>query len=262
MTKLRTFEVASDFLVMEGRSVFDWHKDRAVQRSPAEPDFWFGNRTVFFAPPDDPAAQIAQAQRDVPDVAPSVITWDIPDLNPEVFRAALEAEGYEVETGVTLIGTQAARPGVPDCVQFREITRTADWQAVVELQTQIMVEEGYSPETIPPYMTSTFERRRKISNAGRGAWFGLFDGDLLVADMGVVWSPEIVRFQSVETRDTHRKRGLCSALLGEVSAFARAKTPKATQVIVSEANSPAARVYARAGFDVVEQVVSAVRNGE
>ncbi len=246
-------------MVMGPRSVLDHHDDRVIQRTPGEPDFWFGNRTIFHDLTDPIGDQIARAQADFPGNAFSTISWDIPDLDPAPLKAALEAAGYEIEQGVTLVGRQAARPGGLDGLVFRDISSDEDWEAVMALQTESLIEEGLDPESVSNFTRDRFATRRQDSQAGRGAWFGLFDASVLVADMGLVWSDRLVRFQSVETRKSHRRRGLCSALLGEVSAVAAGRFPDAQQVIVADSGSAAVRLYERAGFVCDERVLSAIK---
>ncbi|PTQ69727.1 GNAT family N-acetyltransferase [Celeribacter persicus] len=262
MTGLKTLELATDILVMGEQSELTNYPDRFVQRTPEQPDFWFGNRTIFKSLPKDAEeveAQISIALRDHPGVDFSVIFWDVPDVDTKPFTEPFEAAGYEIETGITLAGDLAVRPGLPGGISFREITSDAAWEAVIELQLAGMLGDGYDPDTAESYIHKSFARRRSVSESGRGGWFGLYDDDLLVADMGLVWSPELVRYQSVETRESHRRRGLCAALLGEVSAYASERHPGARQVIVAEDGTTAARLYQRAGFVPVERVVSASR---
>lgn len=262
MTDLETLELATDLLVMGDQSELTCHADRFVQHTPAQPDFWFGNRTIFKSLPKNAAeaeTQIAIAQGDHPEAYFSVIFWDVPDADTTPFAAAFETAGYEIETGITLAGDRAARPGLPDGIAFRQIISDADWEAVIALQLEGMLRDGFEPNKAQSYIKKSFLRRRQVSEAGRGVWYGLFEGQLLVADMGLVWSPALVRYQSVETRASHRRRGLCAALLGEVSACAVARYPDARQVIVAEDGTTAARLYQRAGFVPVERVVSASR---
>jgi hypothetical protein len=256
---MKTLEIETDLMVTGTRSVLDHHEDRVIQRSPGEPDFWFGNRTIFHEAPEDIAVAIATAQADFPDQRFSVISWDVPDLDPSPYKPALEAAGYEIEQGITLAGQQAIRPGLPEGIRFAEIERDEDWDAVITLQTESLIAEGRQPDAVASFTRDRFATRREDSKAGLGAWFGLFDGALLVADMGLVWSERLVRFQSVETRKSHRRRGLCAALLGEVSAVAAGRFPGAQQVIVADSGSAAARLYERAGFVCEERVLSAIK---
>lgn len=247
---------------MGDQSEWTEYTDRFVQRTPTQPDFWFGNRTIFKTLPEhatDVEDQISMAQADNSGAGFTVMFWDVAEADLTPFANLFEVSGYEIETGITLAGDAARRPGLPAGVVFRQIVSDADWGAVIDLQLAGMIGDGFDPNTAESYIQKSFARRRQVSAAGRGGWFGLFEGELLVADMGLAWSPNLVRYQSVETRESHRRRGFCAVLLGEVSAFASKRFPDARQVIVAEAGTSAARLYERAGFVPVERVVSASR---
>lgn len=94
-----------------------------------------------------------------------------------------------------------------------------------------------------------------------GAWFGAFEGDQLVAHMGMFHDDTVARYQAVETRATHRGRGICAALLSHVSAWAASRAPDAVQVIVAEADSDAGRLYRRQGFAPTETLVEVTHRG-
>ncbi|MEJ2017642.1 MAG: hypothetical protein P8X51_04890 [Maritimibacter sp.] len=139
---MKTLEIETDLMVTGTRSVLDHRDDRVIQRSPGEPDFWFGNRTIFREAPEEIEAAIAIAQADFPDQRFSVISWDVPDLDPSPYKPALEAAGYEIEQGITLAGQQVIRPGLPEGIRFAEIERDEDWDAVITLQTESLIAEG------------------------------------------------------------------------------------------------------------------------
>jgi GNAT superfamily N-acetyltransferase len=161
---------------------------------------------------------------------------------------------------LTLAGV-AAKPAVPGGIQLRHLCDDADWLASAELAAQIAIEEGYDPAIHTPFLTRRNATRRKQIADGLGDWFGAFDGDLLVGQMGMFHDATVARFQSVETRASHRRRGICAALLGHVSGWAAARAPQATQVIVAEADSDAGRLYRWAGFTHSEILVEAGRAG-
>jgi len=149
----------------------------------------------------------------------------------------------------------------PEGIQLRPLQGDADWAASETLAAQIAIEEGYDPTVHTPFLRRRNVTRRAQIADGLGAWFGAFDGDQLVGQMGMLHDDAIARFQSVETRATHRRRGICTALLGHVSAWAKDRAPEATQVIIAEADSDAGRLYRRAGFALTETLVEATKRG-
>ena len=71
---------------------------------------------------------------------------------------------------------------------------------------------------------------------------------MLVASLGIVRCDKAGRYQNVLTDANHRRRGLASHLLGTAARWA-ASYGCDRWVIVTEAASPARRVYQRVGFE-------------
>jgi ribosomal protein S18 acetylase RimI-like enzyme len=95
--------------------------------------------------------------------------------------------------------------------------------------------------------------------AGRCESGPLHSGDAtLVASLGIVRVVDVGRYQDVQTSPAYRKRGLARALLATAAQAAIAGGAERV-VIVVEPDSPAARLYARAGFREIERTTSACR---
>ncbi len=88
-----------------------------------------------------------------------------------------------------------------------------DWTKAEALQAKIGLEDGRDPKFYGPYLARRNAGRRDQITKGIGQWFGAFDGDRIVAQLGMFHDGSLARYQSVETRATHRRRGICSALL-------------------------------------------------
>jgi predicted GNAT family acetyltransferase len=79
--------------------------------------------------------------------------------------------------------------------------------------------------------------------------------------MGIFHDQKIARYQSVETRASHRKRGICSALLRHSALWALGRAPNADVLIVAEADSNAGRLYRNMGFAHAETIFGVARDG-
>jgi predicted GNAT family acetyltransferase len=100
-------------------------------------------------------------------------------------------------------------------------------------------------------------RYRRMSEAGRGAWFGAFLGARLVADLGV-FSDEtgtLARFQSVGTHPDFRRRGICGALVHQASEWALNTLRVGTLVMAADEEYHAARIYESVGFQPTERQI-------
>ncbi|SMY07151.1 GNAT family N-acetyltransferase [Flavimaricola marinus] len=256
---MRSLGMASERLAQTGISTFEEYPDRIVQRTPSEPNYWHGNQVIFLGP-TDPLDAVAQFEADHPQAAHGAIVWDLSGPDPASIAPVLAPLGYEAEAFdvLTLTGPiRAAKP--PEGIVIRPLLGNEDWAQALDLMLETATEEGYDPATHLPYLVNRNANRRRQIADGLGAWFGAFDGEVLVADMGMFHDEKVARYQSVETKSTHRRRGICSALLFHSYAFALGRAPQAMPVIVAEADSNAGRLYRSMGFALAEQIVGATK---
>lgn len=231
-------------------------------RTPAQPDYWWGNCLILAGPPGDAAAEAAQFRAEFPQAAHLALAWDVPDLDPAPLRGPWAALGAEVEVAEAL-----ARDGPPPPVPVLEGCtlrpldpgRDADWAGSLRVALANAVADGRDAAEDRAYLAARVGARRAAVAAGRLRWWGAFRGEALAAQMGLVEGEvdgrPLARFQDVDTHPDHPRRGLCAALLAHAGAAARAPT----LVIVAMAESDAGRIYRRAGFRLAEPSVSVQR---
>ncbi|MDV7141214.1 hypothetical protein R3X27_00820 [Tropicimonas sp. TH_r6] len=258
LAAIRSLGLRSDVLVLTGEAETELHPDRIVLRSPSQPDFWWGNMVMFRSDRVDPEAQQAQFRADFPQARHVTLAWDVPEMAEEPGHARLAEMGYEIEQidALTLDGPPRAHPH-PEGIEIRPIDTETEWEQVVALQTAIGVEEGHVLEGYEPYLLDRFRVRRKQIAKGWGQWIGAFDGDLLVGDLGVFVASGVARYQSVETRASHRRRGICAAMVLAGVDWVRSIDPEAVPVIIALSDGPAGRVYRSCGFTRSETQVVA-----
>ena len=131
-------------------------------------------------------------------------------------------------------------------VDIRALTET-DYAAVVDLHV-LSGFEGESEADYRRFWEATMQGFGRMVRAGRGAWFGAFLGDELVADMGVFTDGELARYQAVVTHPEYRRRGICGTLLYEVGRYALGQRGAQTLVIVADNAYFAKNIYASVGF--------------
>ncbi len=256
---MRSLELATDRLVMIGASTFERHPDRTVQRTPAEPNFWFGNRVIFDVPPDNAEAALAQFHSDLPEARHVCLSWDVPNLPLDEVDAVFEGHGLTIEQGdVLALKGPIRRSAAPEGIVLRPLG-DADWIQSEDIGFADAQDGGMPLEGYRDYLVQRDATRRTQIASGLGQWFGAFEGDLLVGDMGIFHDAALIRYQSVQTRKSHRRRGICSALLCHALDWAQSCAPEAVPVIVADADSDAGRIYRKAGFVLAETIVSAYR---
>jgi GNAT superfamily N-acetyltransferase len=259
---MKSLGLASDLLAMSGESVVEEYPDRIVQRTPAEPDFWFGNRLIFCEPPTDAGEAIRQFYADLPEARHVCLSWDVPNLSFADVQTVFAGTDLIVEEDdvLTLTGPIRRTP-VPEGIAFRALAE-ADWAQSEQIAFDSRDEVSIPPKEYRAYLADRSATRRAQIARGLGQWFGAYDGDLLVADMGIFHDRRVIRYQSVQTRESHRRRGIGAALLVHAFDWARARAPEAVAVIVAETDSAAGQLYRRAGFALSETRISAYRPPE
>jgi len=256
---MKILEIATDLMVMGECSLCEDHPDRIVQRTPDEPNFWFGNRVIFKEAPTDAQAAIAQFHADFPDAEHICLCWDVPDLSLEAVTRLFEGTDIPVDQGdaLTLSGP-IRRPPLPEGVTLRAFAGDEDWAQRIAIDLEDRP-ENVSEADYLAYIENHVAKRRDEIAAGRGQWFGAFEGDVLLGDMGIFHDADLIRYQSVQTRESARRRGIASALLVVALDWAQARAPNALPVIVADAGSDAGRLYRRAGFALAQTNVAAYR---
>ena len=256
----RSLGLRTDEMVMARRSAFEDRGDHIVQRTPDEPTFWFGNQVIWKTAADDPAPMLAAFDAAFPEAAHCVLSLDVPNITVPDWAAGLD--GFEGDSADVLsLEGPILGPDVPEGFEFRPLSSETDWLSLIGCQTRTGIEEGFSAETHRAYVTDKVTAIRQECVAGRSTWFGIFDGDTLAADMGIVSDGVLARFQSVETMPEYRKQGLCAALLRQVHDVTAARYPGVQFVIVADSDGEAGRIYRRAGFAFTERLFSLMKRG-
>ena len=154
--------------------------------------------------------------------------------------ATLEPESSTV---LTCADIQAPRH-VSTAAEIRPLESDRDWQQSVELNLRCYGEE--EPSGFQQRRSAT---RRRLTRAGRAAWFGAFDGGPLLAQLGVCDAGGgLARYQDVETDPAARRQGLAGTLVWHAGRFARARLGASTLVIVADPADGAIRIYRGCGF--------------
>jgi GNAT superfamily N-acetyltransferase len=213
-----------------------------VIRSPDNPGFWWGNFLLLRAWPrvgdgwlDRFAAEFPQARH----VAIGVDVTAAGGAGPAEFAT------LEPETSTVLTCTEIQAPGhVNTEAEIRPLESGQDWQQSVEMNRRC-----YGEQTPSDFQQLRSAARRRLTEAGRAAWFGAFDGGRLVAQLGIGHAGGgLARYQDVETDPAARGRGLAGTLVWQAGRFARAKLGASTLVIVADPAEGAIRIYRGCGF--------------
>jgi ribosomal protein S18 acetylase RimI-like enzyme len=244
-----------DLLRLQGSAVTD-HGDHLVVRTEANPTFWWGNYVLVGAAAraDEVDRWVARFEEEFPEAQHRAVAFAQAGGDTDAWAA----RGWEVESDVDLATTQVPVAGdVPDGMRLRALTTDDDWEQSAQVGGRDTPEAQRERRLV-------FERRRvtaqrALVDSGRARWFGAFDGDRLVARLGLVRLGGLARYQDVVTLESHRRHGLAGALVRVAGEWAFEDPAVGELVIVAEDGGPAIGLYQRAGFTEVARHVGVSR---
>lgn len=244
-------------LALRGAHIADRGDYLAVE-TPGNHDYYFGNLLALPAAPQ--VGEVAYWTRRFADelghhadIRHVTFQWDDP-TGATGATDELVAAGFEVGVHDVLTATALAAPRPPDLrgLELRPL-EPADLDATAELNWYIADRHDDNYRT---FLWRRAEWQAQLVERGAARFWGAFDGELLVASLGLVPVAGVRRFQDVQTIPQHRKRGLASALL----VAAAAEAGSGPLVIIAEHAGDAARLYQQCGFAIAERVGSACRH--
>ena len=230
-----------------------------VVRTPDNPTFWWGN---FLLLPDAPTEEGAAAEwlgefeRAFPDARHRTFAIDrttgtVDDLG------AFIALGLDAEASSVMTAEVVHAPPRPNTeATYRPLSSDDDWAQQIELARAGEDEAGYDL----PFVTARTRAERRLVEGGYGAWWGGFEGDRLLASMGLFTASEgLARFQNVKTHPDARGRGLAGTLVHRVSRYGFDELGAGTLVMVADPDYLAIRIYRSVGFAESERQLQVER---
>jgi ribosomal protein S18 acetylase RimI-like enzyme len=234
--------------------------DHIVVRTPSNPSFYWGNFLLLDHVPDaDQAATwLARFEAALPEATHWAFGFDVP-RGTVGDASGFAAHGLEVEALSVLTASAVHPPPRPnDEAVCRAFDRDDDWAQSIELQ--IAVYGSDESESHRAFVTARATSNRSLVAGGHGTWFGAFVGDTLVAQLGLLSvSPDVARFQTVETHPDHRQRGLAGTLAHHASRYGFDELGARTLVLVADPDYVAIRIYRTLGFTDSETQLQAER---
>lgn len=230
-------------------------------KTPALHGHFGANFLVFRDPPgpDDGPAWLAAFECEFPDRETEPVLnagWDVP-ADGFVVPQALLAEGYTTRRWQVFTARRLPPPAAPADVTVRPLDPVCESDALLELVV------GLNPEADRPRWRVHNGRQLRALGAlaadGHAVLMGAFDGERLLAHVGVVRGEGLARYQWVVTAEDARGRGLCRALLRAAGGWAIAAGARELVIVATSGHVPSERAYAEAGFTPGEAVGRLVR---
>ncbi len=225
--------------------------------TPSNPTYYWGNFLLFPNPPGQNNFNtwkkiFAKEIGSPPHVQHMAFAWDSIDGQTGEVKPFLD-DGFNLNQLVVLTTQQVLPPPKYNReVIIRPIATDGEWEQALENQIVCHGPE-YNEPGYRVFKTAQMARYRQMIQAGLGQWFGAFLENQLVADLGIFLEKELGRFQQVETHPDFRRRGICGALVYQVSSYAFAQMGAKTLVMIADENYHAARIYETVGFKPTER---------
>jgi ribosomal protein S18 acetylase RimI-like enzyme len=229
-----------------------------VVRTPDNPVYWWGNFLLLGTAPrdaDEAREWLAAFEAEFPEARHRTFGVDRSSGVPEDLAPFVEL-GLTSDVSTVMAATSVHEPARPNTdATYRPLESDSDWQQQIEV-TRAGEDEGYDL----PFVTAQAAAQRRLVDAGYGAWWGAFEGDRLLASMGLFTaSPGLARFQSVKTHPDARGRGLAGTLVHRVSRYGFDELDAKTLVMVADPDYLAIRIYRSVGFADTECQLQAER---
>lgn len=229
--------------------------DCVAVRSPGHEGYFWGNCLMIAdAPADgDLAHWLQRFEQEVAQGRPGVrhVAIGINSLPPPADALpAWRAAGFDIVETATMRLQPGQLHTAPEAsaapLQLRPIDFGSELDAIVALQASDP--QGFEPEGWARFCRKQMERFALIHAAGLGEWFGLWCGDTLVADCGLLRDGGLGRFQNVLTHPDWRRRGLCRTLVHGVSQWGFDHWGLGELLMCADPGDVAIHVYESVGF--------------
>jgi ribosomal protein S18 acetylase RimI-like enzyme len=241
----------TDLMLLElGGSTITAEDDRLIVRTPANPEYWWGNFLLYSAPVTAGQVQARLAEFAAAFPTARHVAWGIDGIDGTAYEPAaadeVRAAGFELETDTVMTATAVHRPADPAIdAEFRRFSGDADWAQALELRAA--VNEG--ERSTRTFLEGQLRTARQLSENGHAAWFGAFHQGRLVSTLGIASDRRgLARYQNVETHPDWRRRGLAGRLVYEAGTFALTEQGAETLVMVADPGYTAIRLYRALGF--------------
>lgn len=164
--------------------------------------------------------------------------------------------GFKVITTKVLLAKSIFKPRKYNHeIEIRPFQSNEDWEKYVDIH--FTPNWGYGPdEGQTSFLREEIESFKRLTDAGMGQRYGAFLDGEMVAELGVFWEDNVVRFNNVATHPSKRRIGACSTLVYEVSKLMLQREEIDVLVMEADEDYHAAKIYEEVGFKATQKLIS------
>ena len=233
-----------------------------VAKYPSNLGFYWGNALIFDEPPGPESigqwpAMFAREFTE-PEVRHLTFYWDDPS-GQRGSASDFEARGYVIEDSDVLTASKVHPPPHPvEGLDIRPIESESDWNAISNCRVEHR-DSQFEERSFREFMEAQHLDYRRMIASNQGSWYGAFMSGNLVADLGFFTDGRVGRFKDVFTHPDHRRKGICGALIYEISRRALAAGLERIVLVADHVNDRAARIYRSVGYSFEAKAVGMCR---
>lgn len=161
--------------------------------------------------------------------------------------------GYEYDESsiLTLQENELIKPkSLNESIEVRPFSSDNDWNEWIDLETAEREKGDHEEANYRIYLAGKVRMYKQFVKLNRGNYFGAYIDGKLVAAAGLFSKEKIGRFQSVLTKTSYRKQGICKSLMFEICK--RYAGDLETLVIAADNHYFAKDIYEQLGFKTRE----------
>lgn len=253
----------TDFILHREGALVHERDDCIVVRTPSNPGFYWGNFLLLPAAPRDDALAhwLARFDEEITAVQPASghVALGVNGPPAAAGLPSWTASGFElIETAVIEQRPgelRAPRRAARGSVQVRPFELAREMDAVIAQQLADV--HGFDPVGYERHRRAQMQRYAAMAERGLALWFGAWCDGVLAADCGLMrdgTAPGATgRFQHVSTHPRFRRRGLCSALVHEVTRFGFEAWRLARVLMCADPEDVAIGIYEGLGYRRIDR---------
>jgi hypothetical protein len=257
--ELKSLAIKTGLVLDELVANIEEKENYIVVRTPDRPDYFWGNYLIM---KDSPSSSCCEEwcrifEKEIgtkKDKGYIAITCDLID-DANLDFSLFEKEGFDVSISKVLTTSEVKKPEkYNENVEVRAFG-DADWPKYVDIH--FTPNWGYGPDDEQKvFLQEESEIFKTVVKENKGQRYGAFLDGEMVAELGVYWKGDLVRFNNVGTHPEHRRLGACSTLVYKVSQLLLKEDSSRTLVMEADEDYHAAAIYESVGFKPTQKLVA------
>ncbi len=257
---LNSIGLKTDLFFSEFAGNVNTSKSNILIKTPNNPNYHWGNYIVFYsAPKKGDIKKWKQLFNDNFEYYKSPhhysFTWDNineSSLSTDDSIKEFVDDGFEFETHSVLTTNKLKTYKDHNTnFQFKTLNSNQDWEMAKDLQI-VCMDPKYANSNHINFKTNQMKQYQEMSKEGLGHWYGLFNKEQLISNLGIYGNKNFGRFQSISTHPNFRSQGACHDLLIHSSKHFSNKFKPTNFVIIADKSYHALGLYKSCGFSEIE----------